>query len=453
MNYQDIVHDDRQYVWHPCTQEKDHEALPPIPIERGEGVYLIDKTGKRYIDGVSSWWVNLFGHNHPRLNRALTEQAGRIAHHIFAGFTHEPAVELARRLCALTPGNLSKVFFADNGSAAVEVALKMSFQYWQQCGKPDKTRFVSLTEAYHGETVGALSVGGCDLYRQVYQPMLMDTFQAQGPDCFRCSYGLHRDNCEAPCFEHLEKLVTEHQEEIAAVIIEPLIQGAAGMRIYPPIYLRKLRRLCDVCGVHYIADEIAVGFGRTGKMFANEHAGVAPDLMCLSKGITGGYMPLSVTLATEEIYQAFYDDYQTLKAFLHSHSYTGNVLACALAVEVLNIFDEEQILANLAPKMALMDCYAARFEALPQVGEFRRCGMVAAVEMVADKQLRTPYPWQERRGYQVYQQALKQGALLRPLGNVVYFMPPLTIAEPVLEELLEIALKSIVEVVNQGCPI
>jgi adenosylmethionine-8-amino-7-oxononanoate aminotransferase len=434
---------DRRHVWHPCTQEKDHELLPPIPIERGDGVYLIDVDGRRYIDGVSSWWVNLFGHNHPRLNRALQEQAGKIAHHIFAGFTHQPAVELASRLCALAPEGLNRVFFADNGSAAVEVALKMSFQFWQQSGRAEKVRFVSIHEAYHGETVGALSVGGCDLYREIYRPILLDTFQAQGPDCFRCPYGKHRDHCEAECFEHLERLVTERRHEIAAVIIEPLIQGAAGMRIYPPAYLRKLRALCDACQVHYIADEIAVGFGRTGRMFANQHAGVVPDFLCLSKGITGGYMPLSVVLTRDDIYAAFYDDYATLKAFLHSHSYTGNALACALAVEVLNIFEQENILERLKPKMALLDAFAAKFEGLPEVGEFRRCGMVAAVELVRDKCSREPFPWQQRRGYRVYQKALQNGALLRPLGNVVYFMPPLTIDEAVLEELLEIAYRAI----------
>jgi adenosylmethionine-8-amino-7-oxononanoate aminotransferase len=446
MDISEIIRLDRQHVWHPCTQQKDHEALPPIPIARGEGVHLVDLQGNRYIDGVSSWWVNLFGHNHPRLNRALCEQASRIAHHIFAGFTHEPAVELAARLCEKTPGALNKVFFADNGSCAVEVALKMSFQYWQQMGKPEKKRFVSVSEAYHGETVGALSVGGCELYRSIYRPILLEGFQAQGPDCFRCPYGLNRDSCNAECFVPMEQLVAENHRQIAAVIIEPLIQGAAGMRIYPPVYLKKLRNLCNRYDIHYIADEIAVGFGRTGKMFANEHAGVAPDIMCLSKGITGGYMPLAVTLATDEIYNAFYDDYQSLKAFLHSHSYSGNPLACALAVEVLNIFEEEQILSSLAPKITLLKTNTTHFEALPHVGEFRQCGMVAAVEMVREKEGKVPYPWQERRGLEVYKKALKKGALLRPLGNVIYFMPPLTIPEETLQQLLDIAYEAIAEV-------
>jgi len=446
MNSEELLQLDRAHVWHPCSQEKDHELLPPIPIERGNGVYLYDLQGKRYIDGVSSWWVNLFGHNHPGLNAALVGQADKVAHHIFAGFTHEPGIRLAQRLAELTPGNLSKVFFTDNGSAAVEAALKMSFQYWQQVGITQKTRFVSIRDAYHGETLGALSVSGCELYREVYRPILLEEFQVQGPDCYRCPYGLQRECCDAECFAPLQQLVEREHEQIAGIIIEPLIQCAAGMRIYPPVYLQKLRQLCDACGVHYIADEIAVGFGRTGKMFANQHAGVSPDLLCLSKGITGGYLPLAVTLTTEEIYRAFYDDYATLKAFLHSHSYTGNPLACALANKVLDIFRDENILEQTLPQQQLLDAWKAEFESLPQVGEFRRLGMVAAVEMVADKQGKLPYPWQERRGYQVYQEALKRGALLRPLGNVVYVMPPLTINQDEMRQLLEIARDSIVAV-------
>ncbi len=446
MNRTELLSLDRRHVWHPCTQEKDHELLPPIPIVRGEGVRLIDMDGNSYIDGVSSWWVNLFGHNHPRLIRALQEQSEKISHHIFAGFTHEPAVELASRLSALAPPGLEKVFYTDNGSSAVEAALKMSFQCWQQSGKPDKTRFVSLTEAYHGETVGALSVGGCELYRNVYRPILTEGYSVQGPNCFRCPWGQERSSCAAECFCAMEQLVAENHPKIAAVIIEPLVQGAAGMRIYPPIYLRKLRALCDRYEIHYIADEIAVGFGRTGRFFANEHAEVAPDLLCLSKGITGGTMPLAAVLATQKIYDAFYDDYVSLKAFLHSHSYTGNPLACAVAVETLNIFNDERVLENLPERMAILDRHGNELATLPQVGEFRRCGMIAAVELVTDKVSKEPYPWQQRRGYQVYQQALLRGALLRPLGNVIYFMPPLTIPLAELETLLEIARESILAV-------
>jgi len=434
---------DRRHVWHPCTQEKDHETLPPIPIARGDGVYLIDVDGNRYLDGVSSWWVNLFGHNHPRLIDALHRQAARISHHIFAGFTHEPAVTLASRLAKLAPGDLCRVFFTDNGSSAVEAALKMSFQFWLQSGFPAKHKFVSLREAYHGETVGALSVGGIDLYRKVYQPILLEGYQVPGPDCYRCPYGLTRGSCSAECIAPLAETLERYADTVAGVIVEPLIQGAAGMRIYPPVYLRKLRALCDRYRVHYIADEIAVGFGRTGRMFANEHAGVAPDLLCLSKGITGGTMPLAVVMCGETIYQAFYDDYETLKAFFHSHSYSGNPLACAVANEVLDIFDEEQVLDRLVAKQEQLDRSAERFKALPQVGEYRRCGMVAAIELVADRATKTPYPWQERRGYRVYRHALERGALLRPLGNVVYFMPPLSISSEDLQELIDIAYHAI----------
>lgn len=444
MNLDQLLELDRRHVWHPCTQQKDHETLPPIAIDRGEGVYLIDREGRRYIDGVSSWWVNLFGHANPRLNKALTRQAEKVSHHIFAGFTHEPAVELARRLCQLTPEGLERVFFNDNGSAAVEAALKMSFQYWQQIGHTDKTKFVSITEAYHGETIGALSVSGCDLYRQVYQPILLRGHQVPGPDCFRCPYGLHRDSCSAECFSPMARVLDDYHDEICGVIIEPLIQGAAGMRIYPPVYLKKLRQACTDHRVHYIADEIAVGFGRTGKLFANEHAGVSPDILCLSKGITGGYMPFSVTMATEKIYQAFYGDYADLKAFLHSHSYSGNPLGCAVALEVLNIFEEEQILTSMASKMAIFEAWKPVFEELPQVGEMRRCGMVAALELVVDKESKRGFPWQERKGLQVFRQALQRGALLRPLGNVVYFMPPLNITDEELEKLLQIARDAIV---------
>lgn len=450
MNPQEIIRLDRKHVWHPCTQEKDLEIHPPLVIERGEGCYLITANAERIIDAVSSWWVNLFGHNHPRLNRALFEQSQRIAHHIFAGFTHEPAVELARRLCEKAPGNLNRVFFADNGSAAVEVALKMSFQYWQQSGHPRKARFVSISEAYHGETLGALAVSGCDLYRRTYQPILMQGFSVQGPDCYRCPYGLQRDQCAAECFEHMERTVAAHHDEIAGIIIEPLIQAAAGMRIYPPVYLRKLRALCDTYAIHYIADEIAVGFGRTGRFLANEHAGTQPDLLCLSKGITGGYLPLAVTLTTEDIYQAFYDEYATLKAFLHSHSYTGNPLACALAVEVLKIFEEENILEGMQPRMQVLDEARARFEAHPHVGEMRRCGLVAAIEMVQDKEQKTGYPWQQRRGYRLYHKALERGALLRPLGNVIYVMPPLNIPEDVLGQVMEIAWDCLEEVTRES---
>ncbi|MEN6485234.1 MAG: adenosylmethionine--8-amino-7-oxononanoate transaminase [Syntrophobacteraceae bacterium] len=446
MNTQSLRTLDAVHVWHPCTQMKDHEQLPPIVIERGEGIYLIDTDGKRYIDGISSWWVNNLGHNHPRLNNALIEQSRKIAHHIFANFTNEPATILAAKLASAAPGGLSRVFFTDNGSSAVEAALKMSFQYWQQSGFPEKVKFLSLTGAYHGETLGALSVGGCELYRQIYRPILLEGFQAKGPDCYRCAFGKHRENCNAECFSHVEKIVSKHHASIAAAIVEPLVQCAAGMRIYPPLYLQKLRALCDHFRIHYVADEIAVGFGRTGKMWANEHAGGSPDILCLSKGITGGYMPLAAVVVGEGIYRAFYDDYATLKAFLHSHSYTGNALATALAVEVLDIFEDESLIERLQPKIAHMASFRERFESLPHVGEFRQMGMIAAVELVKDRESRESFPWEERRGFQVFKKALEKGALLRPLGDVIYFLPPLVIDTEAMDRLADIAFDSIREV-------
>ena len=346
-------------------------------------------------------------------------------HTIFANFTHEPAIQLAEKLVALSPPGLHKVFFADNGSSAVEVALKMSFQYHMQTGKQTKTRFLAFTDAYHGETVGALSVGGVGLYNEVFEPLLLDTVRAQGPDCFRCPFQKLPESCDAPCSHFVEEQLKMHHEEITAVIIEPLIQAAAGMKMYPPIYLQRLRALCSQYDVHLIADEIAVGFGRTGTMFACEQASITPDFMCLSKGITGGYLPLSAVLTSDQVYNAFYDEYGTMKAFLHSHSYSGNTLACRVALEVLTIFEEEQIMDMIQRKGQQMRQLAMEaFGHMPYVGEYRQVGLVGAIELVADRQTKTPFASEERIGYQIYQQALEKGLLIRPLGNILYFMPP-----------------------------
>ena len=398
---------DLQYIWHPCSQMKDYEDFPPIIIERGKGAYLYDMDGKSYLDAVSSWWVNLFGHSNDRINRAIREQAQKLEHVIFANFSHVPAIELAEEIVRVTPDGLTKVFFTDNGSSAVEAALKMSFHYHQQTGRPGKTRFAAVTDAYHGETLGALSVGDIDLYSKIYKPLMMDTLKAQGPDCYRCPYGKQRETCAAECFEALERMVVLHADEICAVIIEPLVQCAAGMKIYPPVYLRKLRDLCTAHHVHFIADEIAVGFGRTGKMFACEHAGVSPDMLCLSKGLTAGYMPLSLVVTTDEIYAAFYADYAELKAFLHSHSYTGNALACAVARESLRIFQDDDVLARNEIKARMMsEKLAKRFDGHPYVGEYRQQGMIGALELVACRETKQPFDWQMRVGYHIYRIAL-----------------------------------------------
>ncbi|MER2047199.1 MAG: adenosylmethionine--8-amino-7-oxononanoate transaminase [Solibacillus sp.] len=425
---------DLQHVWHPCSQMKDYEQFPPIVIKRGEGVWLYDERDNRYLDAVSSWWVNLFGHANPRISKALSEQAFTLEHTIFANFTHEPAVKLAEKLVELTPVNLNKVFFADNGSSAIEVALKMSFQYHMQSGKKSKTRFLALTDAYHGETLGALSVGGVDLYNEVYQPLLLDTVRAQGPDCFRCPFNDRPESCQVQCIRYVEEQLVNHHNEIAAVIIEPLIQAAAGMKMYPPGYLKRLRELCTVYDVHLIADEIAVGFGRTGTLFACEQADISPDFMCLSKGLTGGYLPLSAVLTTDKVYEAFYDDYGTMKAFLHSHSYTGNTLACRVALEVLAIFEEENYLAIIRSKGERMRKLALEaFSAFHSVGEYRQTGLVGAIELVKNRDTKEPLPGEERIGYQIYKRALTKGLLIRPLGNILYFMPPYIISDEEME--------------------
>ncbi|WP_207707097.1 adenosylmethionine--8-amino-7-oxononanoate transaminase [Heliorestis acidaminivorans] len=437
---------DLQYIWHPCSQMKDYEEFPPIVIDRGEGPYLYDLTGRSYLDAVSSWWVNLFGHSNPRINEAVKKQLDKLEHVIFANFSHQPAIELAEKIVNITPAGLNKVFFADNGSSAVEVAMKLSFQYHQQTGRGEKTRFVALTDAYHGETLGALSVGDIDLYNRIYKPMLLDTIKVSGPDCFRCPYDQERHTCQADCFEEMEKTIVDKHSEICSVIIEPLVQAAAGMKIYPPQYLTKLRALCSDYHIHLIADEIAVGFGRTGQMFACNHAAISPDIICLSKGLTGGYLPLSLAVVTDEIYQAFYHDYKELKAFMHSHSYTGNPLACAAAVETLNIFQDESVLEQNKLKSAkIKEVVESHCQGHPYIGEFRQLGMIGALELVADRETKEAFPWEQRVGYQIYRKALQEGLLLRPLGNVLYFMPPYVVTDQDIEFMVTKAFRALNE--------
>jgi len=427
-------------IWHPCMQMRDTQEHPIITIDRGQGIYLYDAQGKSYIDAISSWWVNLFGHANPRIVRALTEQAHKLEQVIFSGFTHEPALRLSEALLALLPGELSRIFFVDNGSSAVEAALKMCHGYFRNLGYPEKAKFAFLTHGYHGETMGALSVCGTALYRDAFAPMMVPQIEVAGPDCFRCPYGEARETCEAPCFAAMERAVTENADVLAAIIVEPLVQCAGDFRMYPPVYLRKLRELASRAGVLLIFDEIAVGFGRTGTMFALEQAGVSPDLICLSKGITSGTLAMSLLALTEDIYQAFYGDYTEQKAFLHSHSYTGNALACAVAVETLNIFRDENVLAANVPKIAkLGQAVAERFGDFKHTGEVRQRGFICAVELVADKGTKTPFDWKSRIGYQIYRKALERGALLRNLGEVIYFMPPYVITEDEIETLADIA--------------
>ena len=418
---------------------KDHETYPIIPIKKGEGIWLEDFDGNRYIDAISSWWVNLFGHANPVINAALKDQLDTLEQVIFAGFTHEPAIKLAEKLVEITPPGLNRCFYADNGSSAVEISLKMSFHYWRNHGQTKKTKFITLENSYHGETLGALAVGNVPLYKETYEPLLMEVITVPSPDCYHREVGESWNEYSIRRFALMEETLQTHCETVCAVIIEPLVQCAGHMRMYDPIYLTMLRAACDKYQVHLIADEIAVGFGRTGTLFACEQSAISPDFICLSKGLTGGYLPLSAVLTTDQIYQAFYADYHTLTAFLHSHSYTGNALGCRAALATIEIFQQNNIIEK---NKALADCMSKETAYLsdhPHVSEVRQTGMIVAIEMIKNKPTRTPYPWQERRGFKVYQYALTKGVLIRPLGNVIYFMPPYIITEEQLQYIADVA--------------
>lgn len=441
---------DLQVLWHPCTQMQDHEAFPPVTIQRGDGVWLEDHAGKRYLDAISSWWVNLFGHAHPHITQALSTQLQTLEHTLFAGFSHEPGILLAEQLVALTPEGLQRCFYADNGSSAIEVALKMSFHYWlNQTGTTRKQKFITLENSYHGETLGALAVGDVSLYRQTYQPLLMSSLTVPAPDRWQAAVlGVDEDTYVSQCAAKLEALLEVHAEEVCALILEPLLQCAGGMRMYPATYLVRARQLCDRYGIHLIADEIATGFGRTGTMFACEQANITPDFLCLSKGLTGGYLPLSAVLTRQSVYDAFYAEYTQMKAFLHSHSYTGNPLACRAALATLELFASGNTLSSNRELATHMSRAAEPFRHHPNVADVRQCGMVLAIELVQDRRSKQPFPWQERRGYRFYHAALKRGLLLRPLGHVIYFMPPYVITPDEIDWLFSEAFLALEEVIR-----
>jgi adenosylmethionine---8-amino-7-oxononanoate aminotransferase len=434
---------DLAHVWHPCTQMKDHEQLPMIPIRRGAGVWLEDYDGKRYLDAISSWWVNLFGHANPRINAAVRAQLESLEQVILAGFTHEPVIALSEALTALAPPGLTRCFYADNGSSAVEVAVKMSFHYWRNCGRSQKRRFITLTNSYHGETLGALAVGNVELYKEIYRPLLMDVISVPSPDCFERAAGESWADHSRRKFTAMEVALAAHAHEACAVIVEPLVQCAGGMRMYDPLYLTLLRAACDRHQVHLIADEIAVGFGRTGTLFACEQAGIRPDFLCLSKGLTGGYLPLSTVMTTDAVYAAFYDEYATLRAFLHSHSFTGNPLGCAAALASLAIFREDRTLERNRALAAHMGARARELEDHPHVAEVRQRGMIVGIELTPNKATRESYPWAERRGLTIYRHALTRGVLLRPVGSVVYFMPPYVITPAEIDLMVDVAREGI----------
>jgi len=434
-------------IWHPCTQMKDHEKYPILKIERGEGIYLYDDKGQEYIDAVSSWWVNIFGHNNPRLKDAIKNQLDKLEHVIFAGITHDPALQLTEKLLEVTPKNLTKVFYADIGSAAVESAMKLSYGYRKNNGVTAKKRFIYLDAGYHGETLGALSVCGEELYTELYGDIMIDNIRVQGPDCYRCPYGKTRNDCNAECFEHMERAMKKHAHETTAVMIEPLLQCAGGMKMYPPIYLKKLCEAAKSHDIHTIFDEIASGFGRTGTMFAFEQADVEPDFVCVSKGLTSGYLPMSAVLTTDEIYFAFYDEYTSLKAFLHSHSFTGNPLACAVANESMTMFKELNVIEENRKKFPIMQDYIdTKFKNQPNVGEIRHLGCVSAIQLVKDVKTKESFDWKDRTGFQIFRRAITKGAYLRNLGDVIYFMTPYVITEDEMIKLVDIAHESVNEV-------
>ena len=443
--------EDLKYIWHPCSQMKDYEAFPPIIIDHAKGIDLYDIEGKCYKDVVSSWWCNLLGHCNPRISNAIKKQLDTLEHVIFANFSHKTAITLCKKLMTKIPKGLCKFNFADNGSASVEMALKMSFQYHIQSGNPQKTRFMALKEAYHGETLAALAVGDCDLYTKLYKPLLLDVIRVDKPGCYRCPYCKHYKTCNAECFERTEKAFEQYGHETAAIIVEPLLQGSAGMKIYSPEYLKKLRKLCDEYNVHLIADEIATGFGRTGKMFAFDWAEVSPDIMCISKGLTGGYMPMSITITTQEIYDAFYSDYLEGKAFMHSHTYAGNPLGCSAAIEVLNILDDEKIIEGVNRKAPVFNSMIReKFSKLTHIGDIRDIGLINAIELVKDTHTKEPFDSKLRLGYQIYKKALDKGVLLRPLGDVIYFNPPLIIEEQDMDFVSDIAVECTKEVLSNN---
>ena len=423
-----LAADDHRYIWHPFTQQQGWVEEEPIIIEYAQGTTLADSEGRRYIDGVSSLWCNVHGHGHPKIDAAVHAQLGRVAHTTMLGLSHRPAIELAKRLIEIAPAPLSRVFYSDSGSTATEIALKIAFQYWAQNGET-RAKFITLKDAYHGDTLGSVSAGGIDLFHETYRPLLFETLKAQPGD-----------------IGDMERLLAENEGDVAAVMIEPLVQGAAGMLLHPPGYLAAVRRLCDEHDVLLICDEVATGFGRTGTMFACEHEDVAPDLMCVAKGITGGYLPLAATFTTERIYEGFLGRHEQYRTFFHGHTYTGNPLACAAAIATLDVFEEERTIEALQPKIELLTRLLEPIAELPCVGEIRQRGFMVGIEL-------EDFDAAERTGHKVTLEARKRGAIVRPLGDVIVLMPPLAIEEAELERLVAITQEAIEAATAQSLPL
>jgi adenosylmethionine---8-amino-7-oxononanoate aminotransferase len=442
---------DRAHLWHPFTPQADWAASEPLIIERAEGVYLFDTDGRRYLDGVSSLWCNVHGHRHPALDAAVRAQLDRVAHTTLLGVSHPSAIELARRLVDRAPDGLTRVFFSDDGATAVEVALKLALQYWRQKSDPEpaRTRFIALGGAYHGDTLGDVSIGGVERFHAMFAPLLFPVLRAPAPHCYRCPLGLERATCATACLDAVERLLAAHPGEVAAIVVEPLVQGAAGMIVHPDGFLRGLRALSRAHDTLLIADEVAVGFGRTGTLFACEQEGVTPDFLCLAKGLTGGYLPMAATLTTEAVHAAFLGTAAEGKTFYHGHTYGGNPLGAAVAMASLQVFDDEATLVQLRPKIARLAGRLAGFATLPHVGDVRQCGLIAGVELVADKAAKTPYPWSDQVGARVCDRARQSGLLIRPLGDVLVIMPPLSITIEQLDEILDVMIDCVREVTEE----
>lgn len=444
---------DKRYIWHPFTQMQDWQEQENLVIKEAKGCYLKDIKGKRYLDGTSSLWVNLHGHRKKDIDDAIKRQLNKVAHSTLLGLANIPSIELAKKLVRIAPRGLERVFYSDTGACSVEIALKLAFQYWQNIGKRKKTKFIHLKNSYHGDTIGAMSVGGIDLFQRTYKPLLFESFEVESPYCYRCAkdkprpfgqicnaplkYPKGRGDCNFACLEELERTMQEHQASISALIVEPIVQAAGGMIIWPEGALRRMWELCKQYNVLLIADEVATGFGRTGKMFACEYEAVTPDILCLAKGLSGGYLPLAATLTTEEIYNAFLGDYNQKKTFFHGHTYTGNPLACASALANLEIFEKEKTLDKLQAKIQILQKGLLQFQELKHVGDIRQKGFMVGIELVKDRATKQPFAWKQKMGIKVCQYARRYGVILRPLGNVIVLMPPLAISKEELNKLIE----------------
>jgi len=441
---------DKKYIWHPFTQMEEWLQSDPLVIEKAEGNYLVDTEGRRYLDGVSSLWVNVHGHRKAEIDDAIITQLGKVAHSTLLGLAGVPSIELAQKLVRVTPEGLNRVFYSDSGSTAVEVALKIAFQYWRNLGQDKKRLFVTLSEAYHGDTIGSVSLGGIDLFHSIFHPLLFQTLTIPTPFPYR-SPGMSPAECRDSSLDHFRALASDRADEIAALVVEPLVQGAAGMIVHPKGFLKGLEEICRQYHILLICDEVATGFGRTGKMFACEHEVVQPDMMALAKGLSGGYLPLAATLVTDEIHRAFLGKRTEYKTFFHGHSYTGNALACAAACACLEIFEKEKVMENAQPKIALLSqALKEQIEPLPRVGEIRQCGFMVGIELVEDRATRRPYPPELRMGARVTQNMRNYGVILRPLGDVVVLMPPLSITDEQIRDLVTATAKSIEEMCGRG---